>query len=309
MIKKFKLNKRIIIGIISTFALVGAAGSLTNRNSSNVARETSVTQNIQTEVFAEEFSLSNIAGYNGRPYVIINDNKPYFSESDKTTTAYESYGELDDLGRCSVCIACIDKSLMPTESRGEIGSIKPTGWHTIKYDCIEDNYLYNRCHLIGWQLTGENANEKNLITGTRYMNVSGMLLFENVVADYVKETDNHVLYRVTPVFEGNNLVASGVLIEALSIEDNGEGIEFCVYCYNVQPGVSIDYSNGESTQDEYYTKAVVDSSLNTYVLNTSTKKFHKPDCTGLPTKNRSDVTDTRDNIISQGYEPCKICSP
>ena len=186
--------------------------------------------------------------YESSPYVILDDNQPTFTEEERTAaTSYETYAELDLLGRCGVAEACIGQDLMPTEERGEIGMVKPTGWYTVRYDgLVEGNYLYNRCHLIGYQLTGENANEQNLITGTRYLNVDGMLPFENQVADYVQETGNHVLYRVTPVFEGLELVARGVQMEAWSVEDGGEGVCFNVYCYNVQPGVEIDYLTGES---------------------------------------------------------------
>lgn len=199
---------------------------------------------------SEEFSLSNVAVYSGSPYVEINQNVPYFADSELSKTSYEYYSDLDSLGRCGVCVASVGQDIMPTEKRGDIGSVKPTGWHTVKYAGVVDgNYLYNRCHLIGYQLTGENANNKNLITGTRYLNVEGMLPFENMVADYVKETGNHVMYRVTPVFDGNNLLASGVLMEAKSVEDNGAGILFNVFCYNVQPGVTIDYATGDSALD------------------------------------------------------------
>ena len=191
-------------------------------------------------------SLDDIPEFSDSPYVTINDNVPYFTEDELTTDAFETYSELDDLGRCGVAYANVCQELMPTEDRGEIGQVKPTGWHTVKYDFVSGKYLYNRCHLLGYQLTGENANEQNLITGTRYLNVEGMLPFENMVADYVQETDNHVLYRVTPIFEGDELVARGVLMEALSVEDDGEGICFNVYCYNNQPGVIIDYATGES---------------------------------------------------------------
>lgn len=180
------------------------------------------------------------------PYVILNDNMPLFKETEYTTTAYEAYAPLDWLGRCGTAVACIGTELMPTEERGSIGQIKPSGWHTIRYDIVEGKYLYNRCHLIGYQLTGENANEKNLITGTRYMNVEGMLPFEDMVAAYVRYTGRHVLYRVTPVYEGTNLVASGVTIEGYSVEDEGGGICFYVYIPNIQPGIEIDYANGES---------------------------------------------------------------
>jgi len=195
----------------------------------------------------QKIDVSKIPAYSEKPYVAINNNIPYFTDSDMTTVSYEYYSNLDDAKRCQVVVANIGKDIMPTEERGEIGSIQPTGWQTVKYDNISGKYLYNRCHLIGYQLSGENANEKNLITGTRYLNVEGMLPFENMVADYVEETNNHVLYRVTPIFEGDNKLASGVLMEAKSVEDNGKGIVFNVYCYNVQPGININYENGESS--------------------------------------------------------------
>lgn len=194
-------------------------------------------------------SLDAIPAYDGKAYVAVNNNEPFFTDSDMTTTAFENYSDLDSLGRCGVAYANICKDIMPTEERGKIGMIKPSGWHTVKYDVIKDRYLYNRCHLIGYQLAGENANPKNLITGTIYLNVEGMLPFENLVADYVNNTGNHVLYRVTPMFSDSNLVANGVLIEAKSVEDNGGGILFNVYCYNVQPGVGINYENGDSWLD------------------------------------------------------------
>lgn len=195
---------------------------------------------------APVIDLNDIPDFNGTAYVEINGNLPYFTEEDMTTDAYETYTPLDGLGRCGAAMSCIGKELMPTEERGSIGQVKPSGWQTVKYDFVDGKYLYNRCHLIGYQLTGENANRENLITGTRYLNVEGMLPFENMVADYIKETGNHVIYRVTPIFEGNELVARGVLMEAKSVEDNGDGILFCVYVYNNQPGVEIDYLTGES---------------------------------------------------------------
>lgn len=195
-------------------------------------------------------SVMNVPEFSGQPYVVINDNTPEFTEDDLTTDAYEFYSQLDQLGRCGYAMACIGVELMPTEDRDAIGQVKPSGWHTVKYDFVDGKYLYNRCHLIGFQLTGENANEQNLITGTRYLNVEGMLPFENLVADYVKETGNHVLYRVTPVYDGDNLVARGVQMEAYSVEDNGEGICFHVYAYNNQPGVTIDYFTGESVETD-----------------------------------------------------------
>lgn len=191
-----------------------------------------------------EFDLSTVPEYSGSPYVELNGNLPTFEEV--TEESFEEYAELDELGRCGVAYACIGKDIMPTEERGAIGQVKPSGWHTIKYDSVDGKYLYNRCHLIGYQLTGENANTKNLITGTRYMNVEGMLPFEDLVDDYIDETGNHVMYRVTPVFEGDNLLASGVQMEAYSVEDNGKGVCFNVYVYNVQPGITIDYTDGDS---------------------------------------------------------------
>lgn len=192
------------------------------------------------------YDISNIPEYNGKPYVVINDNIPNFDDNDYSTRSFESYSELDKYGRCGVAFANVGLDIMPTRERGSIGMVKPSGWHTVKYDIVDGKYLYNRCHLIGYQLTGENANPQNLITCTRYMNVVGMLGFENEVAEYVKKTGNHVLYRVTPMFEDTNLLANGVQIEAESVEDNGKGIKFNVFVYNVQKGISIDYSDGSS---------------------------------------------------------------
>mgnify|MGYP001009847595 CR=1 FL=1 len=204
-----------------------------------------ITKTVQSET-ENTISLSEIPAYTSNAYVAINGNEPSFAESDFTTTSFESYRELDRLGRCETAMACVGVDLMPTEDRGSIGQVKPSGWHTVKYDGIDGKYLYNRCHLIGYQLSGENANTKNLITGTRYLNVEGMLPFENMVADYIKETGNHVLYRVTPIFAGDNPLASGVQMEAMSVEDHGDGICFNVYAYNVQPGITIDYATGDS---------------------------------------------------------------
>ena len=194
----------------------------------------------------ESYDMSNIPQYSGNSYVVLNDNKPNFTDEDYLKGSFEEYSELDALGRCGVAYANVSVDTMPTEERESIGQIKPSGWHTVKYDIVSGKYLYNRCHLIGYQLTGENANPKNLITCTRSMNTEGMLEFENQVADYVKETNNHVLYRVTPIFEGKNLVASGVQIEASSVEDKCKDVCFNVYIYNVQDGIEINYSNGDS---------------------------------------------------------------
>lgn len=265
-------------------------------------------------------SLDAIPAYDGKAYVAVNNNEPFFTDSDMTTTAFENYSDLDSLGRCGVAYANICRDIMPTEQRGKIGMIKPSGWHTVKYDVIKDRYLYNRCHLIGYQLAGENANPKNLITGTRYLNVEGMLPFENLVADYVNNTGNHVLYRVTPMFSGSNLVANGVLIEAKSVEDNGGGILFNVYCYNVQPGVGINYENGDSWLDgttgsassgsdssAAENSAADSSNSETMVHITATgKKYHRAGCRTLK---KSDTEVTLDEAKSMGLSPCGICNP
>lgn len=211
-------------------------------------------QNKEEKENIPSYTLESIPDYSGVSYVVLNENHPTFTEKDYTTNSYEFYSELDVLGRCGFAMASIGVDLMPTEERGSIGMIKPSGWHTIRYDHIDGKYLYNRCHLIGYQLTGENANEKNLITCTRSMNTKGMLPFENQVTDYIKETHNHVLYRVTPIYIEDNLVASGVVMEAYSIEDQGKGIQFHVYVYNVEKGVEIDYKTGESKLVNDFTK-------------------------------------------------------
>lgn len=269
------------------------------------------TQAIQ-ENTQKSYELTDIPAYAGNSFVILDDNKPAFSKKDQERTdAFETYSDLDELGRCGVAYANICKELMPTEERGAIGMVKPTGWHTVKYDNVEGKYLYNRCHLIGYQLAGENANEKNLITGTRYLNVTGMLKFENLVADYVNETNHHVLYRVTPVFEGDNLVASGVEMEAYSVEDKGEGVSFHVFLYNVQPGITIDYATGESWLDDSKTTEDNEKTLN-YVLNTNTHKFHKGNCESvrdIAGSNKEVYTGNREDLINMGYEPCKRCKP
>ena len=262
---------------------------------------------------APKLSLDTIPPFSNEPYVVLADNVPEFSEGDHTTDSYEYYSELDRFNRCGYTMACIGPDIMPTEERGSIGQVKPTGWHTVKYDFVDGKYLYNRCHLIGYQLTGENANERNLITGTRYMNVEGMLPFENMVADYVKETGNHVLYRVTPIFETEDMVAKGVVMEALSMEDNGVGICFNVFVYNNQPGVTIDYATGESTvaksSDETVTEA---TAINEFLLNNSSKKFHTSDCAqgqAISEKNRERYQGTHSELIQKGYEPAGCCKP
>ena len=245
-------------------------------------------------------------------YVVICENQPDFSDDEITNESFESYSDMDELQRCGIAFACIGQDIMPTEERGKIGQIKPSGWQTVKYDFVDGKYLYNRCHLIGFQLAGENANEKNLITGTRYMNTEGMLPFENKVADYVKNTDNHVMYRVTPIFENNNLVARGVQMEAYSVEDQGDGVCFNVFCYNAQPGVEIDYATGDSWEEGNAPSQTKISSEITYVINTNNHKFHKPDCSAvkeMKVSNRKNTDKARDELIAEGYTPCGKCKP
>jgi DNA-entry nuclease len=275
---------------------------------------------------AETYSLGNLPDYSGTAYIVLNNNIPEFSEQDKTITEpFEFYSDLDSLGRCGQAYANICEEIEPTEERGSIGAIKPSGWHTVKYnDLIDGNYLYNRCHLIGYQLAGENANERNLITGTRYLNVVGMLEFENLVDDYVDSTGNHVLYRVTPIFEGDNLVASGVQMEGWSVEDNGAGIGFNVYCYNVQPGIEIDYATGDSWLVEEQTvlnetiveeedsNDIGETETMDFVINTNTMKFHLSTCSSVSTMaehNKKMYSGTVQEVINEGYEPCQRCLP
>lgn len=267
-------------------------------------------------------TIAEVPEYDGIPYVEINDNEPGFTEEELTTVSYEEYSELDSLGRCGTAKACIGEELMPEEEREDISEVKPTGWENKEYDIVDGGYVYNRCHLIGFQLSGENANEKNLITGTRYMNTEGMLPFENMVAEYVHETDNHVMYRVTPVFEEENLVASGVQMEAESVEDNGEGLSFNVYVYNIQPDIVIDYETGDSWEslgywasdaEEQVADIKEDNSVErNYIINKNTKKFHKKDCRSvqdIQKKNREQYHGSREELLQNGYEPCGRCKP
>lgn len=294
----------------------------------------------------QTFTLNDVPAYSGELYTVINDNIPFFPKSQNATESFERYAELDSLGRCGTACANVGRDLMPTEPRGEIGQVRPSGWHTVKYDGIDGNYLYNRSHLIAYQLAGENANERNLITGTRSFNASGMLPFEEMVGNYVRETDHHVLYRVTPMFRGMNLVADGVLMEAWSVEDNGAGICFNVFVYNVQPGIVIDYATGDSYADTGVSLAdggsadqngdtalpdgdsadpVVlpsptvtptpepqESTSADYILNTNTHKFHYPYCDSvqeMAEHNKLPYSGTRDEVIAMGYVPCKRCNP
>ena len=357
--KRKMLNKLLIAFLLSASLFVTGCGEKTTDEVSDTNTESTEEANSvipeeaeketqediadvgNTEGIADAEDVDSVPEYEGEAYVTLNQNEPEFEQADMTTEAFEEYSELDDLGRCGEAYANICQEIMPTEERGAIGMVKPSGWHTVKYnDLIDGNYLYNRCHLIGYQLAGENANEENLITGTRYLNVEGMLPFENMVADFVEETGYHVLYRVTPVYEGDDLVAVGVQIEALSVEDEGEGICFNVYCYNVQPGITIDYSDGESSRSEHaeeevrlaeekkeerrgdqetqasvQEKAVSGETVSeetTYILNTNTKKFHRPDCGSVDTikeQNKKEVAQSREELIKEGYDPCGRCNP
>ena len=312
-----------------------------NASDTQESQQVTSATDVPTGEGTSAFSLREIPAYSGTPYTEVNGNQPYFTEEELTTQSFETYSELDSLGRCGVAYANVGQDLMPTEPRGEIGAVKPTGWHLVKYDNVDGKYLYNRCHLIAYMLAAENANPQNLITGTRYLNVQGMLPFETKVCDYVKNTGNHVLYRVTPIFDGDNLLADGVLMEAYSVEDAGEGISFCVFVYNVQPGIGIDYATGdnwaESSGTYQSTAAPVtvetlapqpetdtavqitpespapqESQGITYVLNTNTKKFHYPTCSSvddMKEKNKQIYTGSREEVINMGYVPCKRCNP
>lgn len=310
-----------IISILIAVLFISGCGQAVNTTviTQQPTQITSTTNRLKVNE-SQEISTKDIPSYSNSPYIEINNNVPFFSGDEETTESFETYSDLDSLGRCGVAYANIGTDLMPTEKRGNIGQVKPSGWHTVKYDNVDGKYLYNRCHLIGYQLTAENANEKNLITGTRYMNVEGMLPFENMVADYIKETNNHVLYRVTPLYEDNNLVASGVLMEAESVEDDGDGILYNVFVYNVQPGILIDYETGESSslenniEKEQTRQKEKQNNIaeETYVLNTNSYKFHREDCSSvskIKDTNKETFIGTREDLILQGYEPCGICKP
>lgn len=331
-----KKNRLIVLVLLLCTLISGCSDNYSSSNNEKIANGNVIFDDnsfkaVIIDKTEDAASLNNISEYNGSPYISLNGNMPYFTEKEKSSTEpFEHYSNLDSLGRCGVAFANICKEIMPTEQRGAIGQVRPSGWHTVKYNGIVDgNYLYNRCHLIGYQLAGENANELNLITGTRYMNMIGMQEFENVVSAYVEETNNHVLYRVTPIFEGENLVAKGVEMEAWSVEDKGVGICFNIFCYNVQPGIEIDYatgdswlSDGDSAQEDRksdnYTDENLQSDKNTgtqqeikeYILNKNTKKFHLPSCSSVNSmseNNKQIVYGTIDDIKKQGYTPCSRC--
>ncbi len=238
--KRIRSNKKVFV---LTFIFIFVFG-FCNYYKEDIKK---ITDNSVKFVHSNYYTIDKIPTYNGQSYTVINNNVPDFKDKDLNTETFEQYSDLDSLNRAGVAYANISLDTMPTEKRGSIGQIKPSGWHTVKYSIVDGKYLYNRCHLIGYQLTGENANEKNLITCTRFMNTVGMLEFENKVAEYIRATKNHVLYRVTPIYDGDNLLASGVQIEAKSVEDKGEGISFNVYVFNVQEGITIDYKTGDSS--------------------------------------------------------------
>ena len=325
--ERFKIRRlaSIILSLVTPLSIVGCVAEPTENfwparpaeqtQSASLGGAQSKTLLDGSIVELEEFQADT-------PWITLNGNIPEFTEADLTTEAFETYSELDELGRCGVAYANVGQELMPTKDRESISEVKPSGWINKDYgDLVDGGYLYNRCHLIGFQLTGENANERNLITGTRYMNIEGMLPFENMVADYVDETGNHVLYRVTPVYEGNDLVATGVQMEGYSVEDNGEGICYNIFAYNAQPGIAIDYATGNSWLDDSVGAVEGDTSTTVttdepavmeYVLNTNSMKFHYPDCSSvsdMSPKNREDYTGTREDLIAQGYSLCGACSP
>ena len=262
-------------------------------------------------VSSSKISIKKIPKYKGKTYIAINGNKPSFDKDEMTSKSFEFYSPLDKLGRCGVAMASVGEDIMPTEERGAIGQVKPTGWETKRYDFVDGKYVYNRCHLLGYQLTGENANVRNLITGTRTLNNRGMLPFENRIADYVDRTGNNVLYRVTPIFTGDNLVARGVQMEAKSVEDKGKGLMFNVFVYNVEPNVKIDYKTGKTqARGQAVKEEVAKLKGDKFTLNINTKKIHYNSCPSAKAtkeKNKKKFKGSYDYLIRKGYEPCQRC--
>lgn len=282
-----KVTKKLYALLIAGVMAVSLAGCQSTDNSSNKeSTQSEQSSKGSTNSSTKSVSSDNIPDFSGNMTVVVDNNNPDFTSKDLTTKSYESYSNLDSEGRCQAAQACVGKDIMPKGKRGAIGMVKPTGWHTVKYDKVDGKYLYNRCHLIAYQLTGENANSKNLITGTRSFNVDGMLPYEEMVGDYVRETGNHVLYRVTPVFDGDDLVAKGVQMEAMSVEDKGEDIKFNVFVYNVQDGVKIDYETGDSEADNSVHVTTENSE--------ASKKYH----TSQNSANSSNNSNTKTNSNS-----------
>lgn len=290
----------------TTFAITTTVADATTTTTTTTT--TATTAPVISDCLSDRPTVwEDIPAFSGGTFSVVQDGKPYFAAADITAKAFELYSELDALGRCGAALACCGRELMPTGERGEIGNVKPSGWNQAKYDHVDGKYLYNRCHLIGWQLSGENANPQNLITGTRWMNVEGMLPFENMIADYIKETDNHVMYRITPWFVKDELLARGVQMEAYSVEDGGEGICFNVFCYNAQPKVTINYANGDSAEA---TDTTTDAVTAAYVLNTNTKKIHRPTCSSvkdITLSNKQEYHGAADDLLKQGYTFCGNC--
>jgi len=298
-----KTENRIFILLFLLLAIVSSCLIYFRLKEEPIQRNMDVTEEVS-------FSMSMVPDYNGVPYAEINGNVPFTTCED--TEEYIRFSELDELGRCGIAEAVIGEDLLAVNERGSIGQIKPSGWQTIRYDdLIPDKYLYNRCHLIAYELCNINDDARNLVTGTRSMNIYGMLPFENKTVQYMHDTGNHVYYRSVPVFQNEDLVCKGILLEAYSIEDNGEGLSFCVFCYNVQPGIEIDYQTGQSRRIDYQIEK--ENPLEKeYVLNKRSMKFHDPDCEGVLTmseNNKEIRIATREELLSEGYTPCGICNP
>lgn len=328
-----KITNKILLLMLSLCMVVTMAGCGSNSASSSSdtgsVSSSTASQSASSNTVNSD-SVGSVPKYSGEASITINNNVPKFTKKQLASAkSYQKYGKLDNYGRATSCIACIGKEIMPTTKRGSIGMIKPSGWHLVKYDFVDGKYLYNRCHLIAYELTGVDGKShylaQNLVTGTRYMNIEGQLPYENMTTEYIKSTGNHVLYRSTPIFIGDNLLCSGVHMEAESIEDNGKGIKFNVYCYNVQPKVVIDYATGDShlfsdkstasssnSSNSVSNASTSSSGKNIYVINTNTKKFHKPSCASVKqtlAQNKKTVHETRTQLINEGYSPCKRCNP
>lgn len=309
------MKKRIIILLTTLILLLSGCSNVIPEPevTSKEVKQSNISVEIPSKMSESPNIIQNLPEYNGVPSIVINNHIPSFTEEEKERgkESFIELSDLDALGRCGPAFASVSTDTMPSEERGNIGSVKPTGWHTVKYEGIDGNYLYNRCHLLMYALTGLNAEPKNLITGTRYLNIEGNLPIEEKIVSYIKTTGNHVLYRVTPVFEGNNLLCSGELMEAYSIEDNGK-LSICVYCFNVQPGITIDYATGNSSGPEYTGLSKSENNTAVYVLNTYTKKIHKQDCENvgkISDKNKKDYTGNIEELLNEGYTPCKSCNP